>query len=114
MTVASVESRIIEGQVNVEDVRRQFYESVKADPDKSWWWIRTMYVDPHELILDADDGDIYGMVLMAKKDKVELGMSKKVKVKYVNASSGGIASSLRGSTVGRRAAQRWAVCWTSK
>lgn len=90
VTVASVESRIVQGQVNVEDVRRSFYESVRNDPDRSWWWIRTMYLDPHELILDADDGDLYRMPYTVKKDKVEFGKSKKVKIKYINASSGGI------------------------
>jgi hypothetical protein len=83
---------VIQAQVNVEDVRRAFYEYVKGDSEKSWWWIRSVYIDPHEVIVDSDDGNLHKMTFATKKDKVEFGKPKQVKIKYVNASQGGIVS----------------------
>lgn len=83
--------RKIEGQVTVEDLRRSFYDSIQGDPDKYNWWIRTIYVDPNELIVDADDGGtLWKVPFTVKGEKVKFNKPKKVKIKYVNASHGGL------------------------
>lgn len=91
VTVEAVAARQITADVTVEDVRRQFYDWIKADPDKNWWWIRSMYVDPLELIVDDDDGTLHRIPYSINKDdEVEWGEAKAVKIKYVNASHGGV------------------------
>jgi hypothetical protein len=87
---AQLAANLVNAQVNIEDVRRAFYEYVKGDEEKSWWWIRTMMIDPHEIVVDADNGDLYKLTYKTAKDKVEFGKPKKVKIKYVNATQGGI------------------------
>lgn len=45
-------------QVNVEDIRRAFYEDFAQD-DRYWWWDRELLIDPLEMIVqDPDDGQI--------------------------------------------------------
>jgi hypothetical protein len=83
-------SKAIQAQVNVDDIRRSFYDHIKGDDEMAWWWIRSIYIDPHELIVDSDDGDLHKLTFATKKDKVEFGKPKKVKIKYVNASHGGV------------------------
>jgi hypothetical protein len=91
VTVTAAALRKIEGQVTVEDLRRAFYLSIQGDPDKYNWWIRTIYMDPNELIVDADDGGtLYRQPFTIKGEKVKFGKAKKVKVTYVNASHGGL------------------------
>jgi hypothetical protein len=83
--------RQVSGQVTVEDLRRSFYDTIMGDPEKRNWWIRTIYMDPNELIVDADDGGtLFRQPFTIKGDKVKFGKPKKVKIKYVNASHGGI------------------------
>ena len=43
--------------VAVEDVRRAYYDS--TGPRETWWWIRSIYIDPPELIVDDDEDDLY-------------------------------------------------------
>lgn len=91
VTVTAAALRNVEGQVTVEDLRRAFYLSIQGDPEKHNWWIRTIYVDPNEIIVDADDGgSLFRQPFTIKGDKVKFGKPKKVKVKYVNASHGGL------------------------
>jgi hypothetical protein len=91
VTVTAAALRKVAGQVNVEDLRRSFYDTTRGDPEKSNWWIRTIYVDPNELIVDADDGgSLYRMPFTIKGEDVKFGKAKKVKIKYVNASHGGV------------------------
>lgn len=91
VNVTAAVKRKVEGQVTVEDLRRSFYLSIQGDPDKRNWWIRTIYVDPNEIIVDADDGGtLYRQPFTIKGDKVKFGKAKKVKVTYVNASHGGL------------------------
>lgn len=91
VTVTAAAQRQIEGQVTVEDLRRAFYLSIQGDPDKFNWWIRTIYMDPNEIIVDADDGGtLYRQPFTIKGEKVKFGKAKKVKVTYVNASHGGL------------------------
>lgn len=90
VTVAAISTRQITANLTAEDVRRKFYDWVKSDPAKNWWWIRSMYVDPLELIVDDDNGGLHRVPFTTKDDDVEWGDPTDVKIKYVNASHGGI------------------------
>lgn len=83
--------RIVEGQVSVEDLRRAWSEATRGDPTKSNWWLRSIYVEPGELIVDADDGGtLLRQPFTINGSKVKFGKPKKVKIQYVNASHGGV------------------------
>lgn len=89
--VTAATARQLSAQVTVEDLRRTFYDSIKGDPEKFNWWIRTIYMDPNELIVDADDGgSLFRVPFTIKGEKVKFNKAKKVKVKYVNAAHGGV------------------------
>jgi hypothetical protein len=91
ITVRAAAARQLSAQVTVEDLRRMWYESNRGDPDKFNWWIRSIYIDPNELIIDADDGGtLLRQPFSIKKDKVKFLKPKRVKIKYVNASHGGV------------------------
>jgi hypothetical protein len=91
ITVTAAVARHLSAQVTVEDLRRAWYTSVQGDPDKFNWWLRSIYIDPNELIVDADDGGtLYRQSFTVKGDNVKFGKLKKVKIKYVNASHGGV------------------------
>lgn len=91
VAVMAAQARQVAGQVTVEDLRRAWYENNRGDPEKFNWWIRSIYLDPNELIVDADDGGtLLRQPFTVKKEKVKFGKPKKVKIKYVNASHGGI------------------------
>jgi len=91
ITVKAASDRQLSAQVTVEDLRRQWYEANRGDPEKFNWWIRSIYIDPNELIIDADDGGtLLRQAFTVKKDKVKFLKPKKVKIKYVNASHGGV------------------------
>jgi hypothetical protein len=71
----------VAAEVNIDDVRRQYYEQL--DANQSWWWIRAMYLDPNELIVDDDDGQLYRVGFTPKADGgVEFDDPKEVKIKY--------------------------------
>jgi hypothetical protein len=89
--ITAAAERQLTAQVTVEDLRRAWYESNRADPTRHNWWLRSIYIDPNELIIDADDGGtLLRQNFSVKGDKVRFGKLKKVKVKYVNASHGGV------------------------
>jgi hypothetical protein len=49
---------VVRAQVEVEDVRREFYNTL-AD-DQRWWWIRAIRMAPDEVIAtDEDTGQLY-------------------------------------------------------
>lgn len=73
-------------QVNVEDIRRAFYEDF-AQGDRYWWWDRELLIDPLEMIIeDPDEGQLYRLPIDVSGDGIE-GVSfaepAPVKVKYV-------------------------------
>jgi hypothetical protein len=88
VTIIEAAARTVVGQVTVEDLRRQFYESLTGD--QAWWWIRAIYLDPNELIVDDDEGSLYRVNFDVNGDEISFEDPKEVKVKYVNASSGAI------------------------
>lgn len=90
--ITAANARPLTAQVSVEDLRRAWQESVKGDPAKFNWWLRSIYVDPDELIVDADDGGtLYRQPYsILKNDRIKFGKPKRVKIKYVNAAHGGV------------------------
>jgi hypothetical protein len=91
VAMAAVSGRQIVGQVNVEDLRRAWHESIRGDGNKRNWWMRSIYVEPNEVIIDADDGGtLLRQPFRVSGNQVAFGEAKRVKVQYVNASHGGI------------------------
>lgn len=82
----------IAAATQVEDVRRQWYEE-EADHYGYWAWIRSMYVDPPELIIDDDDGHLYRVGYTISGDTITFGEGEEVKIEYVAA--GRIAAGAR-------------------
>lgn len=71
----------LRAQVDAEDIRRQYYDS--TGPDQFWWWIRSMYVDPNELIVeDEDTGNLYRVPFETKGDVVTFSDPVAVKVVF--------------------------------
>lgn len=75
-------------QVNVEDIRRAFYDDF-AQGDYYWWWDRELLIDPLEFIVqDPDEGQLYRLPIETTTgkdgtDAVTFGEPAPVKVKYV-------------------------------
>lgn len=69
----------IAATVEVEDVRRSYYESL---PQDSWWWIRSVRLDPNELIVDDDNGTLYRVPFEIAGDEVTFGEATEVRVVY--------------------------------
>jgi len=91
VAMAAISGRQVIGQVNVEDLRRAWHESIRGDGNKRNWWMRSIYVDPNEIIIDADDGGtLLRQPFSVSGNQVAFGAPKRVKVQYVNASHGGI------------------------
>jgi hypothetical protein len=71
----------VRAQVDAEDIRRQYYNQLASD--QFWWWIRSMFVDPNELIVeDEDTGDLYRVPFESKGDTVTFSDPVAVKVVY--------------------------------
>jgi hypothetical protein len=91
VAITAAADRQLSAQVTVEDLRRAWYEANRGDPEKFNWWIRSIYIDPNELIVDADDGGtLLRQPFSINGEKIKFLKAKKVKIKYVNASHGGI------------------------
>ena len=84
VTVIAAASRTVKGQLTVEDMRRQYYDSLTGD--QQFWWIRAIYLDPDELIVDGEDGSIYRVPFTIDGEEAKFEEAKEVKIKYVNAS----------------------------
>lgn len=75
---------VIEAQAAVDDVRREFYDTV-AIGDQYWWWIRDILIDPNEIIVDDDDGTLYRMPFSIDADgTVTLSDPQPVKIVYTD------------------------------
>jgi hypothetical protein len=74
-------ARGVKAQVDTEIVRRSYYEGLGQD--QFWWWVRSMLVDPDELIVeDEEDGSLYRVPFSTSGDKVTFGDPVSVKVVY--------------------------------
>jgi hypothetical protein len=83
MAVAA--ARAITAQVNVDDVRRAFYANLGETDLSPWSWIRAIQLEPNEIIIDDDEGDLFRASFSIDGEDVEFGDPEQVKIKYVNA-----------------------------
>lgn len=91
VAITAAAKRQVSAQVTVEDLRRAWQMTLANDPTKMNWWLRSIYIEPNELIVDADDGGtLLRQPFTVNGDKIKFGKPKKVKVQYVNASHGGV------------------------
>jgi len=76
----------IAAEVNVEDVRRAFYDELQAqeDPNKKWWWIRVQQVvsGKGQLIVDDDNGQLYRVEYSVSGEKIKFADPVPVKIQY--------------------------------
>lgn len=79
-TQAPVRREKLDAAINVDDVRRQYYESLTSE--QMWWWIREQYVDPPQLIVDDDDGTLYRVTYTTDGDSVEFSDPVPVQIVY--------------------------------
>ena len=86
MQIAAAAGSQITAQVNIEDVRREFYKVLGDLGISSWSWIRAMQLEPNEIIVDDDEGGLFRISFDIQGDKIEFGDPQSVKIKYVNAS----------------------------
>jgi hypothetical protein len=69
--------------VDVDEIMRAYRE--QKSPDQYWWWIRSMYMDPNELIVeDEDSGELYRVPYAVSGENVEFSDPILVKIKYVD------------------------------
>jgi hypothetical protein len=80
----------IAASVNVDDVRRDYYDSLNSD--QSWWWIRAIYLDPNELIVDDDEGGLYRVPFTVNGTAITFGDAVQVKIEYVDVPAKAAAS----------------------
>lgn len=69
---------------SIDDVRRAYYDG----PGSNWYlWIREMFIDPPELIVQNDEDDSLQRVsyTIGADGSIEFGDGQTVKVEYVNA-----------------------------
>lgn len=79
--------REAKASTNIEDVRRAFYDEV-AIGDQYYWWIREVYLDPNELVVDDGDSTLYRMSFEVNDEEVSFGEAEEVKIQYVAAGDG--------------------------
>lgn len=77
----------VEAAVDVEDVRREYYDSLGQD--QMWWWIRAIRIDPAEMIVDDDEGSLYRVPYAVSGDTVTFGDAVEVVIQYVDAPAAG-------------------------
>lgn len=77
----------VRAQVDAEDIRRQYYDQLPQE--NFWWWIRSMFVDPNELIVeDEDSGSLYRVPFTTKGDEVNFSDPIAVKIVYKDKPAG--------------------------
>lgn len=110
-TMAVAASRAVTAQVNIDDVRRAFYNALPEMDISSWSWIRAMQVDPMELIVDDDEGDLWAVTVDFSGEEISFGDPVKKKIEYVNASQAKDPDArgliVRALTAGTKVAASW-------
>lgn len=68
-------------QVDVDKISRAYREN--KDPDQMWWWIRSMMIEPNELIVeDEEKGQLYRIPYEVKGEDINFSDPVPVKIKY--------------------------------
>lgn len=74
--------RSVLAAVEVEDVRRAYYDTLGGD--QAWWWIRAIRLDPEELIVDDDEGGLYRVPFSIKGTDITFSDPVEVRIEYVD------------------------------
>lgn len=72
-------SQPVKARVDVDEVCRSFY-----DASGDWSWIREVYIDPPELIIDDDNGNLFRLPYTVTGDTVQFGDRTSVRVDYID------------------------------
>lgn len=86
----------VTASVNLEDVRRSFYD--QASPEQFWWWIRAIYIDPNELIVDDDEGGLFRIPFSTgdgDNAEVTFQEAQPVQIQYVDKPKAAASARLR-------------------
>ncbi len=82
-TTASVEIGTIKQRFNFDWTLEN-----DAEPDTYWWWCRDVLIDPHEVIADDDEGNLWSVPFETDgKDTIIFGEPVKVRPEYVPVSA---------------------------
>ena len=90
MTKSAQNRRIkVSATATVDDIRNAFYEGPGQGPDKYWWWIREIRVDPSEVIVDDDAGNLYRVPFVVDTESdgqkgIHFSDPQQIKVQYVD------------------------------
>jgi hypothetical protein len=79
------EPPLLTASVEAESVMRIFH-AAWATGTRAAWWVRTLHVDPFELIVDDGGGNLYRLPYTPGEDDVTFGEPDEVHVRYVAAS----------------------------
>lgn len=83
VTITLMAPRRVELSVSTEDISRAWYDA-HADGPMSWWWIREINVDPTEVIVQTEQGDLYRVPFTVDGATVTFGTPTQVRVEYVD------------------------------
>jgi hypothetical protein len=75
----------ITAAVSVDDVRREYYESLGSA--EAWWWICRVEVDPMQLIVDDEEGSLYRVTYDPSGSEITFGDPIEVEIVYVDVGS---------------------------
>lgn len=92
----------ITASVQIEDVRREYYDSL--DANQMWWWIRTIRVEPYELIVDDDEGNLFRVPFDPTGDEITFSDPVEVEIVYVDKAKAATASKADGAVSGQEVA----------
>lgn len=107
-------ARTVQAAVNMDDVRRQFYDEI-AQGDQYWWWIKAVYLDPNELIVEDDDeGKVYRVPFGIKGEDVSFDDPTEVKVNYVDVNKKAAASIVAQAVIASRGKRVAASVYTDR
>jgi hypothetical protein len=81
----------VQATTSMTDVQREWYESLEGP--MNWWWIRSILVNPFQLVVDDDEGGLYLVdVTVSASDEITFGEPQSVKVEYVAAVNSNLAN----------------------
>jgi len=82
-TVALMPQMTAAAAVDVDSIRRSYYDSLSGE--QMWWWIRSLHIDPAELIVDDDDGTLYRVTYsIASNGDITFGDPAAVQIEYID------------------------------
>lgn len=91
-TAGRIEGVKPEARADIDKVIRTFYAEV-ADGDAYWHWVRSVWTDPNELIVDDDNGGLYRLPFNSADDQtISFGDPVEVLETFVDVASGQTAA----------------------